>query len=303
MLDVAEYESPQTHGGQVMASISGSVGSNGVNAKADVLLVETLLNKYLAVQGEPLLNADGFVTVDTILAIQDYQKKICGHANPDGRIDPGGKTWKALDAGTGLSPAPTPVPGPAPAPAPAPSNLSGAAWWHANEGKFPTSHSVDDLKQPFRANVAAFIAAMRDAGATVSIGATLRHPTRAHLMHYCVKVAKGQIAPGQVPAVAGCDIKWDHGNLAKSKAAAQEMATLFEIVHPASLTSLHIFARAIDMTIGWSGTLAIKDAQGAVKSIGAPRNGKENAALHKVGASYKVFKLVSDPPHWSDTGH
>ncbi len=288
-----------------MASISGSVGSNGVNNKADVVTVEKLLNKFLTVQGEPLLNADGFVTVDTILTIQSYQSKICGHANPDGRIDVGGGTWKKLDAGVGLSPGPTPAPAPAPAPAPgpAPSNLSGAAWWHANQAKYPTSHSVDDLKSPFRENAAAFIKAMKDAGASVSIGATLRHPTRAHLMHYCVKVAKGQIAPNKVPAIAGCDIQWDHGNLAASKKGAQEMADLFDIAFPASLTSLHIFARAIDMTISWAGRLAIKDANGAVKNIGAPRNGKDNAALHKVGASYKVFKLVSDPPHWSDNGH
>ena len=242
-----------------------------------------------------MLAADGVVTVDTILTIQSYQSKIVGAANPDGRIDPGGKTWKALDAGTGLTPAP--------APTPAPSNLSGADWWHANEGKYPTSHSVDDLAKPFRDNAAAFIKAMKDAGATVSIGATYRHPTRAHLMHYCVRVAKGEVAPNKVPAVAGCDINWDHGNLAKSKAAAQEMADLFEIAFPASLTSLHISGRAIDMTIGWTGTLAIKDGKGTIQNISAPRNGKENTALHKVGASYKVFKLVSDPPHWSDNGH
>jgi len=278
-----------------MASITGSVGSNGINTKSDVLLVEKLLNKYLAARSEALLNADGVVTVDTILAIQSYQSMICGHGNPDGRIDPGGATWKKLDAGAGFTPAPTPAPGT--------SNLSGAAWWRANEGKYPTSHSLDDLAKPFRDNARAFVQALRDAGASVSIGATYRHPTRAHLMHYCVKVAKGQIAPNKVPAITGCDINWDHGDLAKSKAAAQEMADLFDIAFPASLTSLHITGRAMDITIGWSGTLAIKDAQGAIKSIGAPRNGKDNAALHKVGASYKVFKLVSDPPHWSDNGH
>jgi hypothetical protein len=270
-----------------MASITGSVGSNGVNNQADVLLVEKLLNKYLTAQGESLLAADGVVTVDTILAIQDYQAKIVGIASPDGRIDPGGRTWRALDAGTGFGTAPS---------------LSGAAWWHANQANYPTSHSTDDLVQPFRDNVTKFIKAMRDAGATVSIGATLRHPTRAHLMHYCVKVAKGDVAPNKVPAVAGCPILWDHSDLAKSKRAAQEMADLFEIVFPASLTSLHIFGRAIDMTISWSGTLAIKDANGVTKNIGAPRNGKQNAELHKVGASYKVFKLVSDAPHWSDNG-
>lgn len=286
-----------------MASITGSVGSNAVNNKADVLLVEKLLNKFLTVQGEPLLNADGLVTVDTILTIQSYQSKICGHANPDGRIDVGGGTWKKLDAGAGLSPAPAPTPTPAPSPAPSPSNLSGAAWWHANEGKYPTSHSLDDLKSPFRENAKKFVQALRDAGANVSIGATFRHATRAHLMHYCVKVAKGQIAPAAVPKVAGLDINWDHGNLAKSKAAAQEMAVLFDIAFPASLTSLHITGRAMDITVNWTGALAIKDASGAVKNIGAPRNGADNAALHKVGASYKAFKLVSDPPHWSDNGH
>lgn len=278
-----------------MADITGSVGSNAVNNKADVLLVEKLLNRYLTAQGEPLLAADGVVTVDTILTIQDYQSKIVGIANPDGKIDPGGRTWKALDAGTGLGPAPSPAPTPVP-------SLSGAAWWHANEGKYPTSYSVDDLVQPFRDNAARFIKAMRDAGATVSIGATLRHPTRAHLMHYCVRVAKGEIAPDKVPAVTGCPILWDHGDLARSKKAAQEMADLFEIVFPASLTSLHIFGRAIDMTISWAGTLKIKDATGKTRDIGAPRNGKDNAELHKLGASYKVVKLVSDAPHWSDNG-
>ncbi|MCW3848673.1 hypothetical protein OF829_15665 [Sphingomonas sp. LB-2] len=278
-----------------MAAISGSVGSGGVNNQADVLLVEQLLNKYLAAQGEPLLAADGVISIDTILTIQAYQHQIVGLSSPDGKIDPGGRTWKALDAGAGFTPAPTPAPGA--------SNLSGAAWWHANEGKYPTSHSVDDLVKPFRDNAAAFIKALKDAGASVSIGATYRHPTRAHLMHYCVRVANGDIAPNKVPAVAGCDIQWDHGNLAASKQGAQEMATLFDIAFPASLTSLHIFGRAIDMTIGWNGTLAIKDAAGKTQNIGAPRSGNTNTALHKVGASYKVIKLASDPPHWSDNGH
>ena len=269
-----------------MANISASVGSGGVNKKPDVLTVEKLLNQYLAAEGAPQLNADGVVTVDTILTIQSYQADVVGLPNPDGKIDPGGKTWKALDSGQGLSP-----------------RFSGAAWWHANQAKYPNSQSTDDLAKPFRTDALAFIKAMRDAGATVSIGATLRHPTRAHLMHYCVRVAKGEVAPGKVPAVAGCAIAWDHGDLAKSKKGAQEMADLFEIVFPASLTSLHIFGRAIDMTIGWNGTLKIKDAGGKLKEIGAPRNGKDNPELHKVGATYKVMKLVSDAPHWSDNGH
>lgn len=269
-----------------MATISASVGSGGVNKQADVVTVQKLLNQYLAGQGEPPIATGGTVDPDTILTIQTYQKDVVCLGNPDGRIDPGGRTWKALDSGQGFGPM-----------------LSGAAWWQANEGKYPTSRAVEDLAKPFQDNTAAFIQALRDAGATVKVSATYRHPTRAHLMHYCVKVAKGQIAPDKVPAVADCAIKWDHGDLAKSKKGAQEMADLFGIVFPASLTSLHIFRRAIDMTIGWNGTLKIKDATGKTVEIGAPRNGNDNVQLHKVGATYKVMKLATDPPHWSDNGH
>jgi hypothetical protein len=33
-----------------------------------------------------------------------------------------------------------------------------------------------------------------------------------------------------------------------------------------------------------------------------PRDGS-NPELIKVGATFGVMKLVSDPPHWSDDGH
>ena len=56
------------------------------------------------------------------------------------------------------------------------------------------------------------------------------------------------------------------------------------------------------MTIGWNGTLAIRDATGSVRKLDAPRTGDANRELHQVGASYRVLKLVSDPPHWSDDG-
>ena len=60
---------------------------------------------------------------------------------------------------------------------------------------------------------------------------------------------------------------------------------------------------AIDMTITWQGTLSIVDAQGGLVKIATlPRTG-DNLALHQVGATYSVLKLVGDPPHWSDDGH
>ncbi|MBO9715123.1 hypothetical protein [Sphingomonas sp.] len=273
-----------------MAGIGASVGSGGVNARADVLVVEGLLNRYLAARHEPPLTADGIVDVDTILTIQAYQRGVLGIASPDGKIDPGGKTWKALDAGQGLAP-------------PASSPFSGADWWHANEARFPNSAAIADLAKPFGDNAAKFVQALKDAGASVTVSATRRNAVRAQLMHYSWRVAKGGIQPEGVPAIPGCAIAWDHGDLAKSRNGAQEMVDLFGIAFEPSLTSLHIEGRAIDMTIGWNGILKIKDATGKAQEIGAPRSGETNTTLHKLGAGYKVIKLLSDPPHWSATGH
>ncbi len=116
-------------------------------------------------------------------------------------------------------------------------------------------------------------------------------------MHYSWKVAHGQIAPKDVPAIKGCDIIWDHGDLATSKKAAREMVRLFHMAHQASLTSNHINGLAVDMTIHWQGSLDM--VNGAGKAIEV----KTGAQLHLVGASYGVHKLVSDPPHWSANGH
>ena len=57
------------------------------------------------------------------------------------------------------------------------------------------------------------------------------------------------------------------------------------------------------MTIGWQGTPNIRDFNGQRHAISCcPQNGS-NPELIAVGATYGVFKLVSDPPHWSDDGH
>ncbi|MES2442603.1 MAG: peptidoglycan-binding domain-containing protein [Pseudomonadota bacterium] len=268
-----------------MASISASVGSGGVNKVADVSAVQKLLNKYLAAHDGPPLATGGTIDPGTLLAIQSYQKDVAGIASPDGRIDPGGKTWKALDAGQGFAP------------------LSGVAWWQANQASFPNSDKIADLAAPFRDNAAKFVKALTDAGASVTISATLRNATRARLMRNCWDVANGIVAPKDVAAIPGVAINWDHGILANSKKAAQDMVNLISIAVQPALNSLHITGKAIDMTIEWTGTLKIKDATGATKNLGAPRTGADNTGLHAVGATYKLFKLVSDRPHWSENGH
>lgn len=201
----------------------------------------------------------------------------------------------------GAAPA-QPVPEETVAPA-ADANLSGTAWWNANQTSYPNSASLDDLADPFKENARKFVEAMRAGGATVSISSTKRNATRAKLMHYSWQVAKGAVKASDVPAIEGCSILWDHGDEAKSKKGAAEMVSLFGIVHKPSLTSIHIEGRAVDMTISWTGTIEVKDAADATHKLEeGPRNG-DNATLQSIGASYSVKKLASDPPHWSDTGH
>jgi len=278
-----------------MPDIIGSVGRAAVNSPADVLLVQQLLNAQVKSLGLPPLDEDEKIGPNTINAIRAYQKMVLGMTAPDGRIDVGGRTWKALSGGTRIA-----VPPPAPA---ASAGLSGAAWWHANQGKFPNSTSLDALNPPFRDRAKAFVNALKAAGANVSITAALRHPIRAYLMHYSWTVAKGIDSPGAVPPKAGCPIVWDHGNLAASRAGARAMMNLFGMAHIAALRSRHIDGHAIDMAVSWNGTLPIKDANGKTHAIGAPRNGNTNRALHAVGATYGVHKLATDPPHWSIDGH
>jgi hypothetical protein len=183
--------------------------------------------------------------------------------------------------------------------------LSGVAW----VPRFPTSKSTDTLVDGFRQKCEAVLAALADAGATVSISATLRPPERAYLMHWSFVINAGEVEPVDVPRQSGVEIEWVHRkpngspDIPASRAAAATMVHGYDIAFRPSLTSLHIFGKAIDMSIEWNGTLKIKQKKGAKKTIGSlPRTGL-NHALWAVGATYGVLKLPSDAPHWSNTGH
>ncbi len=268
-------------------AIGASVGKGGTNERADVILIQQLLNGWLADTGQTLLPTTGNCGPLTIAAIEAFQIRVLGATRPDARIDPGGRTWNALSSRAASAPA---------------APLSGATWWHANQAQFPNSAAIGDLVPAFRDAVTDFVEALKAAGATVKVSATRRNRTRAQLMHYSWRIAHGSIAPKDVPAIPGCAIRWDHGDLARSKKGAQEMVDLFGIAFQPSLTSRHIEGRAIDMTIGWNGTIAVRDKAGREKAVGAPRSGDANKDLHAIGATYGVRKLVSDPPHWSDDG-
>ncbi len=178
---------------------------------------------------------------------------------------------------------------------------SGAQW----AKRFPGSNKLEDLEPVFQPKAAAFIEALKDAGASVSIAATLRPKQRAYLMHWCCKVAgykdKGgnfiQVQPSLVPAMPGVDIDWTHGgNVAAARAAAKAMVAAYKIAYPAALASRHTEGRAIDMTIMWKGEISVRTKGGVLKPC------KKQEDLWPVGASYGVINLPSDPPHWSSDG-
>lgn len=181
--------------------------------------------------------------------------------------------------------------------------VSGKDWVN----KFPTSRSVDDLDPPFRTNVERFLAALAAAGATVRISATYRPKERAYLMHYAFRIAREGLSPVGIPTRVNIDIEWAHKgadgkvDLVASRNAAEEMVVAYGIAYRPALRSNHTARLAIDMTISWAGNLKILDASNKTVTIGSPRSG-QNSALIQVGATYKVIKLISDPPHWSFNG-
>ncbi len=78
-----------------------AVGSRARNTRSDVVAVQKLLNKWADKIGlvKPLTE-DGLVGRQTMLAIIEFQGRVVGMVHPDGRIDPGGTTWRVLNQGT-----------------------------------------------------------------------------------------------------------------------------------------------------------------------------------------------------------
>jgi len=80
-----------------MNEIVASVGESGENRAEDVAIIQALLNEKSGAK----LVVDKRCGPMTIQAIRNFQKAFL--ARPDGRVDPGGMTWKKLSASTLLS--------------------------------------------------------------------------------------------------------------------------------------------------------------------------------------------------------
>lgn len=75
-----------------------SVGPKGSkNDPADVRVIQELLNENLGllIPYAPLV-VNGDVTPGTVALIEAFQRRVVGLRKPDGRVDPGGTTWKKL---------------------------------------------------------------------------------------------------------------------------------------------------------------------------------------------------------------
>jgi len=79
-----------------MDKITGSVGRSGVNRAADVTLIQKLLNAQKIPGETTQLIVDGKIGAKTISRIEAFQKNIMKMINPDGRVDPDGRTLKTL---------------------------------------------------------------------------------------------------------------------------------------------------------------------------------------------------------------
>ena len=78
--------------------ITASVGVGGKNAQADGVIIQVLLNLNRPAALPPIA-VDGAVGAPgTAAAIKEFQARVMGQAAPDGRVDPGGGTLKALQA-------------------------------------------------------------------------------------------------------------------------------------------------------------------------------------------------------------
>ncbi|PKM45692.1 MAG: peptidoglycan-binding protein [Gammaproteobacteria bacterium HGW-Gammaproteobacteria-1] len=77
--------------------IARSVGNGGANEHRDVKIVQIYLNSFIALDpSRKPIAEDGLIGMDTISAIREFQRKSVGMPNPDGRVDPNGKTYRYL---------------------------------------------------------------------------------------------------------------------------------------------------------------------------------------------------------------
>jgi peptidoglycan hydrolase-like protein with peptidoglycan-binding domain len=80
-----------------MQKIAASVGRGGKNNASDVEVVQRLLNRQSLTGISVPLKVDGIIGDKTIGRVEAFQKQVVKLTQPDGRVDPNGRTLTALN--------------------------------------------------------------------------------------------------------------------------------------------------------------------------------------------------------------
>jgi hypothetical protein len=170
--------------------------------------------------------------------------------------------------------------------------------------------SVDDLDPLFKLKVRAFLKALQDAGATVTIGTTRRSDKRAYLFHWSWRIAVGNAKASAATAKAGRRHplgSWQRGGQQARRpgdgrrlrprrpAEEHQSAVARQPPHPRQ-------GDRHDDPCG-SGTLKVKKHGGGIVDVSVHGERQPELEAARVGASYGVLKLKTDAPHWSLDGH
>lgn len=131
-----------------MSAIGASVGLGGANAEADVLVVQRLLGAA----GCDTKGVDGVWGKDTCDAIVAFQSRFM--TEPDGLIEPGGRTLSLLEAAR--APA-----DPAPA---APAAATPIADWSGDSAQWSQEKKLASLEPTFRPKIGRVIARLKAEG-------------------------------------------------------------------------------------------------------------------------------------------
>jgi hypothetical protein len=85
--------------------IKAAVGAQpgAANNRADVEVIQRLLNEHAAKVGYPTQPVNGMASPLMIDAIKKFQQKVVGMKMPDGRVDPTGTTLRKLNEPTGAA--------------------------------------------------------------------------------------------------------------------------------------------------------------------------------------------------------
>jgi hypothetical protein len=172
--------------------------------------------------------------------------------------------------------------------------------------KFPTSTSLDDLKEPFKTSAKEFVAALKSAGISVKVNATYRPTERSYLMFYSAEISRGKLDATKVPSWPGVSIDWAHLNSLgvsdkkSAKAAATAMAQAFAIGgNPVGMPGKSNHNKKLAMDISLSGYVNKKIVNPDGENVTLECWGDLVSVAEDFGVKWFGSK---DKPHWSFNG-